>query len=287
MWKRIIAYIELVKPLNNSKSTLYYGFCAFIGSLLAGSWGMPVVASLAVAVAITLSAFAVYALNDICDVEIDKINDQKRPLPSGRVTMREAKILTVALFAAALSLAYVVNIWAFTFTLIFSFLGIAYSVPPLRFKDGLFANIIWGIGIGTAIIGGASVGEVNIHAIAAAFTMAFLTAGCGFTKDLKDLKGDRALNIHTLPIILGEKKAIKVMTAASALGFPLFFLDVLSADTNVAYVATIAAAIAVFAISLQVLRKTPATKASYKKGYKLQATAGFLITIAFVVNALI
>jgi 4-hydroxybenzoate polyprenyltransferase len=287
VWKRARAYVELMKPLSSSKSTLYYGFCSFIGSLLASSWSIPVWGSLTVALAMTLSAFATYTLNDICDVKIDAINASERPLPSGRVTTIEAKSLTVVLFAASLLVAYFVNLSAFIFTLLFSILGIAYSVPPLRFKDGLLANICWGLGIATTILGGASVTAINNSSIFAAFTLAFLTAGCGFTKDLKDIKGDKALKVHTLPLQLGEKKAIQVMTLMSITGFPLLFSNVIFTRVNVAYLITISLTITIFAYSLSVLYRNPGSRTSYIKAYKIQAAAGFLIIIAFMTNALV
>jgi 4-hydroxybenzoate polyprenyltransferase len=286
MWKKVVACLELVKVFNSSKSTLYYGFCSFIGSLLASSWKLPIGASLTVAFAMTFSAFAIYALNDVCDVEIDAINDLKRPLPSGRVTMREAKTLTATLFLTALTIAYTVNFTAFMFTVLFSTLGIAYSLPPLRFKNGIFANICWGIGIGATILGGASVTAINTSSIVAAFTLAFLTAGCGLTKDLKDLEGDRAMNVHTLPIMLGEQGAIKAMTIASIAGFPLLFWDLMFSNVNIAFLVTITLTMALFAYSLLVLYRNPGSKIIYKKAYKLQAYAGFLIILSFMINAL-
>ena len=286
MWKKVVACLELVKVFNSSKSTLYYGFCSFIGSLLASSWKLPIGTSLTVAFAITFSAFAIYALNDIYDAKIDAINDLGRPIPSGRVTMREAKVLTTVLFVAGAAIAFTVNLPVFLCVVVFSVLGIAYSVPPIRFKDGLFANVCWGLGIAAAILGGASVTAINTNSIVAAFTLAFLTAGCGLTKDLKDLEGDRAMNVHTLPIMLGEQGAIKAMTIASIAGFPLLFLNLMFSNVNIAYFATITLTIALFAYSLLVLYRNTGSKIIYKKAYKLQAYAGFLIILAFMINAL-
>ena len=286
MWKKVVAYLELVKVFSSSKSTLYYGFCAVIGTLLAASWNLPIWASLTAALAMTLSAFSIYALNDIYDAKIDAINDLGRPIPSGRVTMREAKILTTVLFVASAAIALTVNITVFLCTILFSILGIMYSVPPIRFKDGFFANICWGLGIAAAILGGAGVTAINTSSIVAAFTLAFLTAGCGLTKDLKDLEGDRAMNVHTLPIMLGEQGAIKAMTIASVAGFPLLFWDITFSDVNIAYLATITLTMTLFVYSLLVLYRKTRSKITYKKAYKLQAYAGFLIILAFMIKAL-
>lgn len=285
-YQKAVAYLELVKIFSSSKSTLYYGFCSFIGSLLASSWFLPLEASLMVALAITFSSFAIYALNDIYDAKIDAINDRGRPIPSGRVTMREAKALTMVLFVAGVGIAAAINLEVFLCVLVFSVLGIAYSVPPIRFKDGMFANVCWGLGIAAAILGGASVRAINSSSMVAAFTLAFLTAGCGLTKDLKDLEGDRAMNIHTLPIMLGERGAIKVMTIASIAGFPLLFWSLIYSNFNIAALATITLTMVLFAYSLLVLYKTPGSKIIYKKAYKLQAYAGFLIILAFMISAL-
>jgi 4-hydroxybenzoate polyprenyltransferase len=284
--KKIVAYLELVKIFNSSKSTLYYGLCSFIGSLLAASWTLPIEPSFAAASAITLSTFAIYALNDIFDVKIDAINDRQRPIPSGRVTMREAKVLTLLLFGTGVAIAATVNLPVFLCTIVFSVLGIAYSVPPLRFKDGLFANVCWGLGIATAILCGASITIINTSSIIAAFSLAFLTAGCGLTKDLKDLEGDRAMNVHTLPIMFGEQEAIKVMTIASIAGFPILFWSLIFIGVNIAAIATITLTTALFAYSLLVLYKNPGSKITYKKAYKLQAYAGFLIILAFIISAI-
>ncbi len=236
--------------------------------------------------AMTLSSFAIYALNDVYDAKIDQINDFGRPIPSGRVTIQEAKILTTTFFVASAAIAVTVNLAVFLFVVIFSILGILYSVPPVRFKDGLFANICWGLGIATTILGGASVITINIPSIVAAFTLGFLTAGCGLTKDLKDLDGDRAMNVHTLPIIFGEKKAIKIMTAASIVGFPLLFWDLIFNGFNMAYFAIITLTIVLFAYSLLILYRKPGSKITYEKAYKLQAYSGILIILAFIIAAL-
>jgi 4-hydroxybenzoate polyprenyltransferase len=286
IFKKAMAYLNLVKIFSSSKSTLYYGLCSFIGSLLASSWKLPVWASLEAAIAFTFSTFSIYALNDICDAKIDAINDHRRPIPSGLVTIREAKVLTTLLFVAGAAIAATVNLEVFLWIMVFSVLGIMYSLPPIRLKDGFFANVCWGAGIAAAILGGASVRAINTSSIVAAFTLALLTAGCGLIKDLKDLEGDRAMNVHTLPIMLGERGAIKAMTIASVVGFPLLFWSLMFSQVNVAALATFTLTTALFAYSLLVLYRNSGSKITYKKAYKLQAYAGFLIILAFMISAL-
>jgi len=59
-----------------------------------------------VLLALALSCFYVagMSLNDVCDVDHDRLNRPSRPIPSGRVSLRGARILTAALFATGMSL---------------------------------------------------------------------------------------------------------------------------------------------------------------------------------------
>lgn len=280
--KKLKAYVELMKPIGRSKSTLYYGLCSLIGSLLA-SHNLPLIESFKAAVAVTLSAFAIYTLNDICDVEIDRINAPDRPLPSGRVGMREAEAITAVLFAAALAISSIVNLAVLAFVVLFSILGIFYSVPPIRLKDGWLANICWGLGVGVTVLCGASVEAITLPPIIAAATLAFLTAGCGVIKDLKDMEGDRAMGIRTVPLILGEGNALKLMIITSAAGFPLLPLfGIFFYGLNIPYLTVITLAIVTFTYSLLILYRNPGRKDVYEKAYKIQAASGFLINAAFI-----
>jgi geranylgeranylglycerol-phosphate geranylgeranyltransferase len=286
MWKKLKGYIELIKPFNGSKSTLYYGFCTFIGTLLASSYDIPIKESLLAALSVTLSAFAIYALNDIYDIEIDRINAPERPLPSGLITIREAKIITILLFISSLSIAYTIKISTFLLIFFFAILGIIYSTPPIRLKDGIFGTICWGLGIATTIICGSSVTVVTPRPLIAAMGLFILTSGCGFTKDLKDREGDKAMKIRTIPIILGEKRAIFLMTIMAMVGFHLFLIDFIYYGIDFFYLIIIIASMLIFIYSLIQLHKNPGSNFIYKKVYKTQGISGLLINIAFLFIAL-
>jgi len=286
MLERLKAYLELMKPFHHSKTTLYYGFCSLAGTLWASS-NPPLTKTISTAIAITLAAFAIYALNDICDVEIDRINAPERPLPSGRVGELEAEVLTIGLFASALAIAHMVDLKTLIFTALFSILGVIYSLPPIRLKDGWFANICWGLGIGMAILSGASFIAISPRPIIVAATLALLTAGCGFTKDLKDMEGDKALGIRTIPIVLGERKAVKLMAATFVGGMPLLFLASIFYGFNLLYLSMVTVATIIFAYSLLVLYKHLGEKDLYKRAYKMQAASGMFIMVALILAPLI
>src|SRR6478735_10771648 len=86
------------------------------------------------------------ALNQIYDLEIDRVNKPKRPLPSGRLSLRDAWIFTWITYAIALVLAWFVQpsgrhecFWIVALATIGT---LVYSVPPFRTKRlGIWANV--------------------------------------------------------------------------------------------------------------------------------------------------
>lgn len=276
-------YVELMKPFNRSKSTLYYAFTALMGSVLAAPHNLHTMETLKAMLSSLLAAFAIYALNDIYDIEVDKINAPERPLPSGRVSITEAKVLVILLFTLALALALTANILTFALTLMFSALGIAYSVPPIRFKDGWFAGICWGLGMAATILCGASVYAITLPVAMAAFIFATLTAGCGLIKDLKDMEGDRAKGIHTIPLMIGEEKAVNLMAITFTAFIPLLpAYGIIFYGFKVPYMVLTTFAAAFFLYSILLLKRSPKNKGLYKKAYKMQAISGFLLNMAFL-----
>src|SRR5512142_956342 len=101
------------------------------------SWWLVIYPALGALMAAVLNA-ASNALNQIYDLEIDRVNKPKRPLPSGRLSMRGAWTFTWITYAIALALAWFVQpagrhecFWIVVAATIGTFV---YSVPPFRTK---------------------------------------------------------------------------------------------------------------------------------------------------------
>src|SRR5271157_950014 len=73
-------------------------------------------------------------LNQICDLTNDRINKPHRPLPSGKLTQRQAWIFTAAAYALALAMVAVVNHETLAIYVIAALATVAYSAPPVRLK---------------------------------------------------------------------------------------------------------------------------------------------------------
>jgi len=162
------------------------------------------------------------ALNQIYDLEIDRVNKPKRPLPSGRLTIGAAWVFATVTYAVALVLAWLVvpgggpNLSSgrhecFWLVAIAVVCTLIYSMPPLRTKRlGIWANVTIAIprGVLLKVAGWSSVktiAGVEPWYIGAIFGLFLL--GATTTKDFADMDGDRRGGCRTLPIQYGVSRA--------------------------------------------------------------------------------
>ena len=174
------------------------------------------------------------AINQIYDLEIDRVIKPSRPLVTGELSMREAWIFTwicyvLALVPTWLVVVYPHNRWAEKlmaplsthetfFIYILGFVStLVYSVPALgRTKArGMLANLTIAIPRGCLLkVAGwamvAHVAHVEPWFIGAIF--AIFLIGASSTKDFADIEGDRAGGCKTLPILHGPRKAAWIIS---------------------------------------------------------------------------
>jgi 4-hydroxybenzoate polyprenyltransferase len=167
------------------------------------------------------------AINQIYDLDIDRVNKPKRPLPSGRLSIREAWIFTWITYAIALVLAWFVApggrhecFWIVVVATIITFL---YSVPPFRTKRlGIWANVTIAIprGVLLKVAGWTSVKTMfgaEPWYIGAIFGLFLL--GASTTKDFADMEGDARGGCRTLPIIYGVNRAAWMISPSFVVPF--------------------------------------------------------------------
>ena len=169
------------------------------------------------------------ALNQIYDLEIDRVNKGKRPLPSGRMTIAEAWRFTIVAYVLTLVLAWMVApqgrhecFWIVLVAVVATYI---YSAPPLRTKQhGLWANITIAIprGVLLKVAGWSAVKTVlglEPWFIGSIFGLFLL--GASTTKDFADIEGDRLGGCETLPILYGVKRAAWMISPSFILPFLL------------------------------------------------------------------
>jgi 4-hydroxybenzoate polyprenyltransferase len=197
------------------------------------TWALAVPVIFGTLMAAVLNA-ANNAVNQIYDLDIDRVNKPKRPLPSGRITMGEAWGFTLATFLAAWVLAYLADplgrhecFWIVLFT---SALCWIYSAPPLWTKRRwMLANITIAIPRGLLLkVAGWSTVKTILGAepwfIGSIFGLFLL--GAASTKDFADIEGDKAGGCETLPILYGVKRAAWMIAPFFVLPFILIPIGV-------------------------------------------------------------
>ena len=167
------------------------------------------------------------ALNQIYDLEIDRVNKPTRPLPSGRLTTAQVWLFTNVTYALALVLAWLVApqgrhecFWLVLIAVVCTYI---YSVPPLRTKRlGIWANVTIAIprGVLLKVAGWSAVKTVfgvEPWYIGAIFGLFLL--GATTTKDFADMDGDRRGGCRTLPIQYGVRRAAWMISPSFVVPF--------------------------------------------------------------------
>ncbi len=186
--------------------------------------------ALAVAAAAVLNA-ASNGLNQICDIENDRVNKPHRPLPSSQLREREAWAFTGIMYAVALALVAEVNGQTFVIYAIAALATVAYSAPPLRLRSRTFAsNFVVALVRGglLKVAGWAAVATVlnSIEPWYIGFIYFVFLLGATTTKDFADMEGDRAAGSITLPVKYGAALSAKAITPFFLLPWLLMALGV-------------------------------------------------------------
>jgi geranylgeranylglycerol-phosphate geranylgeranyltransferase len=159
--------------------------------------------------AVFLISSAILVLNDIIDLETDRINAPDRPIPSGMVKKSEALLLFWVMMGVGLYLSYTLNTFAFVISVILAIVGFLYN----RFfkKCGLAGNLMVSFSVGmTFIFGSVSTGQLlNKTAIFFGLIAALIDLGEEIMADAMDMKGDELINSQSLAIKYGKIQAVK------------------------------------------------------------------------------
>lgn len=182
------------------------------------------------------------ALNQIYDLEIDRINKPGRPLPSARLSVRGAWYFTAAAYAAALLLAWMVapggRRECFWIVLAGAAFTLIYSVPPVRTKRlGIWANVTIAIprGVLLKVAGWSSVKTVfGVEPWFIGAIFGLFLVGASTTKDFADMEGDARGGCRTLPVLYGVRRAAWIISPSFVLPFLLIsagaFAGILTGD---------------------------------------------------------
>jgi len=275
-------YFELVR----AKKTIWWWLNTLTGVFLASSFPPPFGGALTVIFAIGFTTFSVYALNDICDEELDRINSPDRPIPSRRLSRAEAMRPVLLLSAMGIIMASSLNIMVLFFTVIFFLVGVVYSVNPFRLRKGLLANPCMALGAAVSILAGASAVQIVGRALFGAVGMSFFVFALGSWKDMKDVEGDRAMGVRTLPVRIGEEKALKFLTVNSVPVFLILFLGYLFYSFNPLYLLMLVVAVGIYVNIFTLIWRNPKDRVNCERAYNRMILSGLFVILAFILGSI-
>ncbi len=168
-------------------------------------------------------------INDIMDIEIDKINNPKRPLVLGTVKKNIAVLLAVLFIFISLIISFFLGLKPFFLVILTILLLLFYSI---YFKKTPMANIIVAITAGLSFVFGGFITD-NIFSLIPAFFALLIHTPREIIKDIIDIKGDREFGVASFPIIYGEEKArqialvfLIILLCLSPIPYALGFLNI-------------------------------------------------------------
>lgn len=184
-------------------------------------------------IVLSLSWFSacMYAIhtNDLADIDIDTISNPDRPLPKHTLTPQMMRDIGFGWLVLSLVGAYIVGYYPFFMMLIFTSAYYLHSAPPLRLKRvPILSSFLNSLTCLATVLAGffflspdkmlTAFPTLLVIGIIVVFTLS------SNFRDIKDIEGDRAAGIQTLPVISGTygKQVVGVLLALGFLLVPIF-----------------------------------------------------------------
>lgn len=211
MTNKIQAIIELIRPINFLITFITVVVAAFICQ------PDPVI-TFSIILAALAASFTLASgniVNDIYDIEIDKINRSSRPLPSGLITIKSAYIFYIILVFVSFLFSLLVGIPVFVVVVCSQIILFIYS----KFLKGipLLGNITIAFLTGLVFIyGGLAVENYRTTIIPALFAF-LINLVREIVKDMQDIKGDKTAGVVSFPIKYGFQKSKILILVVSIL----------------------------------------------------------------------
>jgi homogentisate phytyltransferase / homogentisate geranylgeranyltransferase len=180
-------------------------------------------------IACLLGNVYIVGLNQLYDVEIDRVNKPDLPLASGGLSVTQGKWIVGITGILAIAIAAGLGTWLLRTVMLSLAIGTAYSLPPIRFKQypllaafciltvrgcivnlGLFLHF-------NRVLTGVDTVPPSIWVLTL-FILVF-TVAIAIFKDVPDLEGDRQYQIQTFTMSLGKSNVFKLTRWAITIAY--------------------------------------------------------------------
>ena len=270
---------DLIRPVNCAM----IGFAVIVGAFVSKPPAVtPLQLSLGFLAGFFICAYSM-AVNDVYDLEVDKVNRPDRPIPSGRVTPREASRLSYGVLIAGLGCSVLsLDPLAVIIAAAYAFLSWLYNSWAKR--TGLPGNLIVASSLAIPFIYGGAVSGGSIGGsllLMMALTAFFSGVGREVVKAMADVEGDAKRSVNSVARSRG-------LTVASWVGALFFVLAVVTswvplltglADQLYTYGVLIPDAIFLYLAVAIVARHEPGSAFRVKRIALAGMTVGLLVFI--------
>ena len=200
------AFIFITRPVN----VILTFIVVIVGAFICVISDYSIYKILLAALSAAFTAGAGNIINDIYDIEADKINHPERPLAKGIITTNDAWIEYFILTLLAVAASSFISQKALVIVILTSVLLYLYSTRLKKIP--LLGNITVAYLTGLAFIfGGIAVNNVHGALIPAIFAF-FINLIRELIKDMDDIEGDTKVGLQTFPKRFGMKATILLIT---------------------------------------------------------------------------
>jgi homogentisate phytyltransferase/homogentisate geranylgeranyltransferase len=156
---------------------------------------------------------AIVGLNQIEDVEIDRVNKPELPLAAGEMTPEAAKLIVGVTTVVPVAMAVTQGPIESAAVLAALLVGAAYSSPPLRLKRfpvvaASSISLVRALAVNLGVYGHFAGSLSDVPAAVWALTIFVLpfSAAIALLKDVPDIEGDKRYRIRTFSVRLGPRR---------------------------------------------------------------------------------
>lgn len=156
----------------------------------------------------------IVGLNQLYDIEIDRINKPALPLAAKEFTVEQGKLIVGISGILGILIASLSGVWLFATVVVSLLIGTAYSTPPIRLKQFPFWAAFCILTVRGVIVnlglflhyGDKLDGEEALNPYVWTLTLFILlfTVAIAIFKDVPDLEGDKQYNIKTFTLVIGK-----------------------------------------------------------------------------------
>ena len=271
------SYIEILRPGN----TVMASIAVLLMAIVSHVYNVEILIG---AIAVCIATGAGNTINDYYDYEIDKINKPERPIPSGRISLKNALYYSLILFLIATILGFYISTYNGVVVIICSIIMIIYAYDFKR--RCLIGNITVSLLTGlTFVFGGLITNDITVSLLLGLFAF-LMTLSREIVKDCEDVEGDIKENARTLPIVYGKNTALKIAFIINILTCLLTPILYIQGIFSVYYMIVVLIAVIIF-IYCGVLTLKNHEKDTLHKVSKYMKIAMLIAFISFIIGSVI